>query len=328
VNAQASRAIKRAFKVSFASPWGWRALGPALRAPGVIVLTYHRIVGDEPSLPGISVAHFAAQMKWLRENCEPIGPDELVDRSRAARRARPAVLVTFDDGYRSYYDLAYPVLKQYGIPAVNFLVTSLVDEPGMLWTDRVQWAALTTPRTSVCVPWMNSGAYIPLPDRAARAGFGFAARTLLKAIRDALRVARVEELVAMLGGSPPRARQMTSWDEVRRTMDLTTYGGHTHSHCILSRLSRAGAKHEIRTCRDRIAAETGRAPTTFAFPNGTPADFTTETQDVLREAGFQISFSTIDGIAGAATDWMAVRRLASIDADVPAFVWVAAGLAS
>ncbi|HVU53013.1 MAG TPA: polysaccharide deacetylase family protein [Polyangia bacterium] len=328
MNAQTRTTVKRAIKTAFASPLGWRTLGVALRAPGVIVLTYHRIVGAEPSLPGISVAHFAAQMKWIRENCEPIGPDALVERSRAPRRVRPAVLVTFDDGYRSYHDLAYPVLKQYDIPALNFVVTSLLDEPGMLWTDRVQWAALTTPRTSVCVPWMNGGAWVPLPDRAARESFGLAARTLLKTVPNALRAERVEEIVAMLGGAPPRERQMTNWEEVRRTMDLTTYGGHTHTHAILSRLDREDAAREIRACRDRLAAETGRAPLFFAYPNGTQSDFTAETQHLLRESGFQVSFSTIDGIAGAATDWMAVRRIASIDADVSAFVWIAAGLAS
>jgi len=51
-------------------------------------------------------------MQWLRAHCDPIGPDALVERSRSPRRTKPAVLVTFDDGYRSYHDLAYPVLKR------------------------------------------------------------------------------------------------------------------------------------------------------------------------------------------------------------------------
>jgi peptidoglycan/xylan/chitin deacetylase (PgdA/CDA1 family) len=320
--------IKRAVKSAFASPLGWRTLGAVLREPGVIVLTYHRIVGDGPSLPGIAVRHFAAQMKWVRENCEPIGPEALVERSRAPRSRRPAVLVTFDDGYRSYHDLAYPVLKQYDIPAMNFLTTGLVDEPQMMWTDRVQWAVLTTPRKEVLLPWLDGRAPRALDNREARARFSLAVRAYLKTIPDVERVDRVEELVAALGGSPPRERQMTTWDEVRRTMDLTTYGGHTHSHCILSRLDRAGAAREIRACRDRIAAETGRTPTFFAYPNGTPADFTPETQTILREHGFQVAFSSIDGIAGAATDWMAVRRIPSLDGDVPSFAWMAAGLAA
>ena len=130
-----------------------------------------------------------------------------------------------------------------------------------------------------------------------------------------------------LGAPPTRERQMLNWDEVRRTMDLTRYGGHTHTHPILSRLDRDAAEREIRTCRDRIADETGRAPTLFAYPNGRAADFTTETQDLLRQSGFQVAFSTIEGIAGPDTDWMAVKRLPGAGHDVPDFVWAASGLA-
>jgi peptidoglycan/xylan/chitin deacetylase (PgdA/CDA1 family) len=205
-------------------------------------------------------------------------------------------------------------------------VTALVDEPGMLWTDRVQWAALSTPLPRLSVPWFNGGAPVELCDRRAREDFGMTARALLKTVPDAVRVARVEELLARLGGTAPAARQMLSWDEVRRTMDLTTYGGHTHTHCILSRLDRAGAAREIATCRDRIAAETGRTPRYFAYPNGSAADYTDETQDLMREHGFEVAFSSDEGIADTESDWMAVKRLPGIDEDVPGFVWLAAGL--
>ncbi|HVR02856.1 MAG TPA: polysaccharide deacetylase family protein [Polyangia bacterium] len=323
-----TKALKHAVKMVLASPVGWRTVGSMLRQPGVIVLTYHRVVGDEPSLPGVSVANFNEQMRWLRANCDPIGPDDLMARARAPRSGRPAVLVTFDDGYRSYHDLAYPALKQHGIPALVFLVTGLVDEPGMLWTDRVQWAALTTPLTSVSLPWLEGGTPFELADRHARKALSGAARAFLKTIPDALRVERVEDLVGTLGGSPPRERQMVTWDEVRRTMDLTTFGGHTHTHCILSRVDRAGATREIGICRDRIAAETGKTPTYFAYPNGASADFTPETREVLQAHGFEIAFSTNQGIAGADSDWMAVKRVPGINDDVPSFVWQAAGLAS
>ncbi|CAG7654198.1 polysaccharide deacetylase family protein [Paenibacillus allorhizosphaerae] len=40
-----------------------------------------------------------------------------------------AVLVTFDDGYRSFYTNAYPILEQLNIPAVNFVITKNLDQP-------------------------------------------------------------------------------------------------------------------------------------------------------------------------------------------------------
>jgi peptidoglycan/xylan/chitin deacetylase (PgdA/CDA1 family) len=318
--------LKRLAKVAYASPLGWRFAGPVLRPPGVIVLMYHRINGPDASLPGLPVADFTAQMRWLHANCDLIAPEAIMERAQRPTRRRPAVLITFDDGYRDYHDRAYPVLKQLGIPALVFLATSFVDHGGMIWTEEVQAAALATRLPRVSLPWSNEPP-VELPDEGARAALGARARAHLKTLPDADRQAAVQALFAALGTPPTRERQMLNWDEVRRTMDLTRYGGHTHTHPILSRIDRDAAEREIRTCRDRITAETGRAPTLFAYPNGTAADFTAETKDILRQSGFQIAFSTIEGIAGADTDWMAVKRLPGSGHDVPDFVWIASGLA-
>src|SRR5688572_19054267 len=319
--------LKRLAKVAFASPLGWRVAGPVLRAPGVIVLMYHRINGADRSLPGLPVEDFAAQMRWLRDNCDLIEPEVITERAQRPTRLRPAVLITFDDGYRDYHDWAYPVLKQLGIPALVFLATSFVDDGGMIWTEEVQAAALATRLPRVSLPWATNEPAVELPDEPARAALGARARAHLKTLPDADRQNAVQELFAALGAPPGRERQMLNWDEVRRTMDLTRYGGHTHTHPILSRLDRDAAEREIRTCRDRIADETGRAPTLFAYPNGRAADFTAETKDLLRRSGFQVAFSTIEGIAGTDTDWMAVKRLPGAGHDVPDFVWTASGLA-
>jgi peptidoglycan/xylan/chitin deacetylase (PgdA/CDA1 family) len=318
------RPLKRAVKRTLASRPGWRLLGPLVRQPGVIVLMYHRILGADRSLIGLGVEQFAEQMRWVRDTCDPIRPEELMERARRPGRGRPAVLVTFDDGYRDYHDHAYPVLARHEIPAVVFLATSFMDHGGMLWTDEVQWAALSTKRERVKLPWAN-GRELALPDARARAGLGETARAHLKKLPDVERRAVLPELLAELGPAPPRDRQMLSWDEVRATMDFTCYGGHSHTHPILSKLDRATAEREIATCRDRIKAETGHAPTTFAYPNGRPVDYTAETQAILREHGFTLGFSTSEGIAGPDTDWMAIKRLPGEAADLPDFAWLAAG---
>jgi peptidoglycan/xylan/chitin deacetylase (PgdA/CDA1 family) len=317
--------LKRAAKRAFATPLGWRLAGPLLRAPGVIVLMYHRINGADSSFPGLPVESFAAQMRWLRDNCDVIAPEALIERAQRPTRVRPAVLITFDDGYRDYHDRAYPVLKQLGLPAVVFIATSFIDHGGMIWTEEVQAAATATRLPRVSLPWSDAPA-VELPDERARAALGARARAHLKTLPDADRQQAVQALLVALGGEATRERQMLNWDEVRRTMDLTRYGGHTHTHPILSRVDRAAAEREIRTCRDRIADETGRVPTLFAYPNGTAADFTSETQDLLRQSGFRVGFSTIEGIAGAGTDWMAVKRLPGAGRDLPEFVWAASGL--
>ncbi len=318
--------LKRAVKRSMATQLGWRSLGALVRKPGVIVLTYHRILGDDRSWSGLPVEDFAMQMRWLRAHCDPIAPDALVERAQRPRRlGRPSVLVTFDDGYRDYHDLAYPVLESLGIPAVVFLVTSLVDDGGLIWTEEVQSSAQLTRKDRVTLPWSRET--IALPDAAARKSLGEKARAHLKTIPDGERRDAIAALLAELGNPPPVARQMLTWDEVRRASRLTTWGGHSHTHPIMSRLDADAADREIRLCKERIAAETGRAPTTWAYPNGRRTDYTPETQAILRRHGFTLAFATSEGIAGADSDWMAIKRLpAEIAHDPGALAWLAAGM--
>jgi peptidoglycan/xylan/chitin deacetylase (PgdA/CDA1 family) len=289
--------------------WTWQLLGPLVRPPGVIVLTYHRVLapGLSEAGRGIPVDRFASQMRWLRGHCDPIAPEALLERACHPSRLKPPVLVTFDDGFREYHNLAYPILKELRIPAAVFLVTTLIDQGGMLWTGRVQRAALATRRTAVRLS--PEGRAISLPDAASRAAFGLKARNYLKGLPDEERQAVMARLLDELGEPPPPDREFLTWDEVRRTMDLTRFGGHTHTHPILSRLNPAQASLEIQTCRERIAAETGQRPWLFAYPNGRPADYTCHTQALLREHGFSVAFSTSPGVVDAATDWLAVPRI-------------------
>lgn len=110
--------------------------GPsALAAPAVkfTVLSYHEISDRQDALvPGYSVtpANFAQQMQWLKDSGYHFVSvnDVLADKSGRHPLPERAVLITFDDGYRSMYASAYPVLKLLHIPAVIALVGSWLED--------------------------------------------------------------------------------------------------------------------------------------------------------------------------------------------------------
>lgn len=303
--------VKSLIKQAIASPVGWPLVGRWLRSPGVTVLMYHRVLPAGTMFDGCDVELFHEQMRWLKQNCRPIRPDEVVGSAHAATRGRPPVLVTFDDGYRDYFDNAYPILKELGIPAVVFLATSFMDNGGMIWTDEVTWAVAQAPTASYSLPWAPGSAYdFSLPGERDR--FRDQAKLYLKGIPDCERKAKLEQLLAILGISRDQAgieRQMLSWDEVRASLDLTTYGGHSHTHPIMSQLDGDAMEWEIRTCRDRIQAETGLAPRYFAYPNGRPQDFNETTKRLLKRHGFELAFATVLGSNDASMDSMAIKRI-------------------
>ena len=124
------------------------------------------------------------------------------------------MLVTFDDGYRDYHDLAYPVLERLSIPAVVFLATSFLDDGGMMWTETVEWAARNTRRDRMNLPW--SGEQVVLSDAGTRVAATRQACAHLKTLSDGERRRLLPALLRELGDPPRPDRQMLSWDEVRR----------------------------------------------------------------------------------------------------------------
>lgn len=305
----AAEGMKRAAKAVLATAAGWAASAP-LRARGTVALMYHRVNAGPAHFPGMGAGAFRAQMAWVARHCTPVRAEEALDAARLASRIRPPVVITFDDGFRDYHDVAYPILREFSIPATVFLATDLVDRGGLLWTEALHWAATRGTRERVRLPW-DPSREADLATPAGRARFLDEAKALLKGAADADRRRWAAELVDALGAPPPEAalgRQMLSWDEVRAASEGTTWGGHSHTHPILSRLGDEELEAEVRTCRDRIEAETGVAPRCFAYPNGRAEDFDERARDALRRHGFALAFSTRQGIIGPGDDPLALRR--------------------
>jgi len=97
------------------------------KGPTVRVLTYHRF-GDRPFDPFcVSIPDFSMQMRWLAETGKALTLDQL-EAHVAGKASVPdgSVLVSIDDGFRSVYTEALPVLQEFKIPAVVFVPTGSI----------------------------------------------------------------------------------------------------------------------------------------------------------------------------------------------------------
>jgi hypothetical protein len=72
---------------------------------------------------------FDQQMRWRKEHCDVIPLREALDRAAGDRdpRSKPAVAITFDDGYDDNFVHAYPILQRHGIEASFFVTTGFID---------------------------------------------------------------------------------------------------------------------------------------------------------------------------------------------------------
>jgi peptidoglycan/xylan/chitin deacetylase (PgdA/CDA1 family) len=105
----------------------------------IVVLCYHAVSDDWPAQMAVSPARFERQLR------------SLLDRGYRGATFTEAVLspphrrtlaVTFDDGFRSVFELAFPVLDRLGLPATLFVPTGLIgsDRP-MSWAGLQGWLA-------------------------------------------------------------------------------------------------------------------------------------------------------------------------------------------
>jgi len=106
------------------------------------VLCYHRIGGPlELGVTRVGRSVFARQMTALaRAGWRTLSLDEFVHR-RTAHGAQRTFLLTFDDGYASLADYAYPVLADLGFTATTFLITDYVGKANT-WDVRYTWNRL------------------------------------------------------------------------------------------------------------------------------------------------------------------------------------------
>jgi peptidoglycan/xylan/chitin deacetylase (PgdA/CDA1 family) len=102
------------------------------------ILCYHRF-GNARSKLTVTPAAFEAQMEYLARNGYRVLPLADLPAFLQGREPLPAktVVITIDDGYRSNYDIAFPILRKYGFPATIFLYSDFVGA-----SDAMSWAQM------------------------------------------------------------------------------------------------------------------------------------------------------------------------------------------
>ncbi|MBO9356965.1 poly-beta-1,6-N-acetyl-D-glucosamine N-deacetylase PgaB [Bordetella petrii] len=98
-----------------------------------VVVAYHDIEDDDPDQRFLSVGtdHLVQQFTWLREHgYQPVSIDQILAAHRGeATLPKRAVVLTFDDGYRSTLTRALPILRAFDWPAVVAPVGKWMDTP-------------------------------------------------------------------------------------------------------------------------------------------------------------------------------------------------------
>jgi peptidoglycan/xylan/chitin deacetylase (PgdA/CDA1 family) len=198
---------------------------------------------------------------------------------------RKVCSITFDDGRKSIWDVAHPVLSERRIPYTIFVCTDAISGGPVPWFLRADHLINHVDLEIVKQQW-NLG-------ELELVGAAEVIAVLKEVPLDLLEqgLGQLERAHAI---KPPDPRdQFLSAQQVAvLSKEGVEIGSHSHRHPILSKLSFEDQLLEIETSVRLIETLVGRSPTQFAYPNGSPLDFDKNTMSILEARGFELAVTT------------------------------------
>jgi peptidoglycan/xylan/chitin deacetylase (PgdA/CDA1 family) len=98
------------------------------------IIAYHRVrpvsyLNDNNLMNGVYISQeaFYKQIKWLKNRFEIVSLNDIIDNiNKKQIWHNKKLAITFDDGWKDNYEYAYPILKEFNTPATIFLIGDYV----------------------------------------------------------------------------------------------------------------------------------------------------------------------------------------------------------
>lgn len=255
------------------------------------ILMYHRF-SHESGGKALSAEEFEYQVREIARHFRPVTLSKLVDELKSTAGPTPkTVVITVDDGYEDFYEVAFPILRKQGVPATVFVTTEFIERKLWLWPDVLEYALDHCVESHVEVPLEGSTLEIDLTSADSKksawsslvtASLSVPDERMRKLHADLLTVCSVS-----LPETPTNDYKPLSWDQIRE-LDRAgiEIGAHTRTHPALSRIPPERLEDEIAGSKRKIEQELGHPISTFCYPNGTPDDINEQVKATVRAAGF------------------------------------------
>lgn len=320
----------------------WMAHRRRSRSAKAVVLMYHRVanVNPDPWELCVSPENFEAQAQALARDYRVATLSGLLLELRSGALRQRTVAITFDDGYADNLQVAAATLARHGLPATFFITSGAVGSTSEFWWDRLE-RCLLAPRPLPPVlrldvagadeAWNLGGAANDVIDSrdaarpweaepSSRLGFFYSVWRYLRDLEDEPRDSALCRIEAWSGTDPgPRpTHRILSRKELRELAEVPgmTIGAHSVSHAALSICEPEKQELEMRGSKAELERLLQRPVTLFAYPFG---DFGAETQDLVRQTGFEGACTADPDVVWSGTDPYGVPRLAAVDQNSIAF---------
>lgn len=280
--------------VAFGGPIGGYKLCRLITRATPKIMMYHRF--SEVPKPGF-VHHdaFERQVEYMKKNFNLMTMNDLITSYHEQGSFPPnAAVITVDDGYRDFYDVAFPVLKKHNASATFYVTTRFVDGDFWLWPDAVKYIIECSSKIDLSkMPGDLDYATEQMTDGDRKSLWDVLIVYLLSVTEDE-KVRWIKKFAEMqavkLPEKPTDGFGAVNWPRIKE-LDANNIeiGVHTQNHPSLGRLEEPQLFSEIQGTVDIIQRRIGHAPKSFCFPNGQPSDYTESVKKHIKDSGCESS---------------------------------------
>lgn len=216
-------------------------------------------------------------------------------------------ILTFDDGWRDNYDVAFPILKQFGLPATIFVTTSMVGTADKFWFSRLE--DLFVVNCDSALPFLHN-LFPGLPINAP-SDFLFHQLCDRFKILELPKINHIlDNLESVVGFPKENIRSVMSWEEMEEmSKSSITFGSHGVTHSIFPLLSNHDKLMQLTESKKHLTNCAGFV-NCFSFPNG---NYDQESLDLANVAGYKLVFSASINTCGVGTSSSLVHRICVSD---------------
>jgi peptidoglycan/xylan/chitin deacetylase (PgdA/CDA1 family) len=259
-----------------------------------------------PSIFGITLEAFQRQLETLGKWGSFVSQHDIVQ-SLQGKSSLPerAFVITFDDGLKEQYELALPILKKMGIPAIFFVNPRVFEEEHVLGVHKIhQLRSVVAP----AVLMEKTEAYLRAKDRGHELGT-YQDKAVNHYRYDKAEIAKLKYLLNFVLNISERQELIDSafleTFGTERTVNRSLYmemehlkelhllgllGSHSYEHFPIGTLEFKDQEIQVRRSQEFFKRELGAALSSFSYPYGA-YEACEGLEDLLKENEFQFGFT-------------------------------------
>ena len=214
---------------------------------------------------------FEELLRYLVKNYSLITFKDLENNKPNTMKENPLLIISFDDGYKDFIEVAVPLLLKYKVKANQNIIPDCVDSGHPPFNVAVQdfiGKSSDAQLMALSIPGFNIAA-----DISNRFLLGLRVSKFFKNRQMSQQIELKKHILSQLDSfSDFKMTPMMNLSDIKQLIDLHEFGAHSYTHASMAFETDGYVKKDLKDCKDWFHNRLNYSVGIYAFPNGSYKD--------------------------------------------------------